>query len=75
MSFGSYSLWSLGKGLFTFNDVPEAYEELMKVRDICYYVFPISHLTCAFMPYRRFRKQKMTYEQKASPWIRSFMPS
>jgi len=30
VSFGSYSLYSLGMGLYTFNDVPEAYEELMK---------------------------------------------
>ncbi|KAF7331785.1 Dolichol-phosphate mannosyltransferase subunit 3 [Mycena kentingensis (nom. inval.)] len=30
VSFGSYSLWSLGWGLFTFRDCPEAYEELMK---------------------------------------------
>ncbi|THH11052.1 hypothetical protein EW145_g895 [Phellinidium pouzarii] len=30
VSFGSYSLYSLGKGLYTFNDVPEAYEELLK---------------------------------------------
>ncbi|KAJ7037373.1 dolichol-phosphate mannosyltransferase subunit 3 [Mycena alexandri] len=29
VSFGSYSLWSLGWGLFTFRDCPEAYEELM----------------------------------------------
>ncbi|EGO03046.1 hypothetical protein SERLA73DRAFT_47337 [Serpula lacrymans var. lacrymans S7.3] len=30
VSFGSYSLWSLGWGLFTFRDCPEAYEELLK---------------------------------------------
>ncbi|KAJ7151711.1 dolichol-phosphate mannosyltransferase subunit 3 [Mycena filopes] len=30
VSFGSYSLWSLGWGLFTFRDCPEAYEELMR---------------------------------------------
>ncbi|KAL1748347.1 dolichol-phosphate mannosyltransferase subunit 3 [Schizophyllum fasciatum] len=29
VSFGSYSLWSLGWGLWTFRDCPEAYEELM----------------------------------------------
>ncbi|KAJ7222597.1 dolichol-phosphate mannosyltransferase subunit 3 [Mycena pura] len=29
VSFGSYSLWSLGWGLFTFRDCPEAYEELL----------------------------------------------
>ncbi|KAK6977442.1 dolichol-phosphate mannosyltransferase subunit 3 [Favolaschia claudopus] len=29
VTFGSYSLWSLGWGLFTFRDCPEAYEELM----------------------------------------------
>jgi dolichol-phosphate mannosyltransferase subunit 3 len=34
VAFGSYSLWSLGMGLFTFRDCPEAYEELMKVRFI-----------------------------------------
>ncbi|KAG7091453.1 hypothetical protein E1B28_010487 [Marasmius oreades] len=27
--FGSYSLWSLGWGLFTFRDCPEAYHELL----------------------------------------------
>ncbi|KAH7882525.1 dolichol-phosphate mannosyltransferase subunit 3 [Phlebopus sp. FC_14] len=30
VSFGSYSLWCLGWGLFTFRDCPEAYHELMK---------------------------------------------
>ncbi|KAH8111874.1 dolichol-phosphate mannosyltransferase subunit 3 [Phellopilus nigrolimitatus] len=30
VSFGSYSLGSLGVGLYTFNDVPDAYEGLMK---------------------------------------------
>ncbi|KAI6150856.1 dolichol-phosphate mannosyltransferase subunit 3 [Pisolithus tinctorius] len=30
VSFGSYSLWSLGWGLFTFRDCPEAYRELLK---------------------------------------------
>ncbi|KAJ7259654.1 dolichol-phosphate mannosyltransferase subunit 3 [Mycena rebaudengoi] len=30
VSFGSYSLWSLGWGLFTFRDCPEAYEELLR---------------------------------------------
>ncbi|KAK0497192.1 dolichol-phosphate mannosyltransferase subunit 3 [Armillaria luteobubalina] len=29
VSFGSYSLWSLGWGLWTFRDCPEAYTELM----------------------------------------------
>ncbi|KIM31815.1 hypothetical protein M408DRAFT_238832 [Serendipita vermifera MAFF 305830] len=29
VSFGSYSLWSLGWGLFTFRDCDDAYEELM----------------------------------------------
>ncbi|EJC98648.1 uncharacterized protein FOMMEDRAFT_149041 [Fomitiporia mediterranea MF3/22] len=30
VAFGAYSLSSLGWGLYTFNDVPEAYEELIK---------------------------------------------
>ncbi|KAH7927031.1 dolichol-phosphate mannosyltransferase subunit 3 [Leucogyrophana mollusca] len=30
VSFGSYSLWSLGWGLFTFRDCPEAYTELLQ---------------------------------------------
>ena len=29
VSFGSYLLFKLGWGVFTFNDVPEAHEELM----------------------------------------------
>jgi len=29
VAFGSYSLWSLGMGLYTFRDCPEAYSELM----------------------------------------------
>ncbi|KAK0432878.1 dolichol-phosphate mannosyltransferase subunit 3 [Armillaria borealis] len=29
VSFGSYSLWSLGWGLWMFRDCPEAYTELM----------------------------------------------
>ncbi|KAJ7581067.1 dolichol-phosphate mannosyltransferase subunit 3 [Mycena floridula] len=29
VSFGSYSLWSLGWGVFTFRDCSEAYTELM----------------------------------------------
>ncbi|KAJ7451080.1 dolichol-phosphate mannosyltransferase subunit 3 [Mycena latifolia] len=30
VTFGSYSLGSLGWGLFTFRDCPEAYEELLR---------------------------------------------
>jgi len=30
VAFGSYSLWSLGWGVFTFRDCPEAYHELLK---------------------------------------------
>ncbi|KAG2344943.1 dolichol-phosphate mannosyltransferase subunit 3 [Suillus weaverae] len=30
VSFGSYSLWSLGWGVFTFRDCPEAYQELLQ---------------------------------------------
>ncbi|KAG1767849.1 dolichol-phosphate mannosyltransferase subunit 3 [Suillus placidus] len=30
VSFGSYSLWSLGWGVFTFRDCPEAYHELLQ---------------------------------------------
>ncbi|OJA18200.1 hypothetical protein AZE42_08884 [Rhizopogon vesiculosus] len=30
MSFGSYSLWTLGWGVFTFRDCPEAYQELLQ---------------------------------------------
>ncbi|TEB32448.1 dolichol-phosphate mannosyltransferase subunit 3 [Coprinellus micaceus] len=30
VSFGAYSLWSLGWGLFTFRDCPEAYAELLQ---------------------------------------------
>jgi len=29
VSFGAYLLFNLGWGVFTFNDVPEAYKELM----------------------------------------------
>ncbi|KAF8079332.1 dolichol-phosphate mannosyltransferase subunit 3 [Lyophyllum atratum] len=29
VSFGSYSLWTLGWGIFTFRDCPEAYTELL----------------------------------------------
>ncbi|THV07336.1 dolichol-phosphate mannosyltransferase subunit 3 [Dendrothele bispora CBS 962.96] len=29
VAFGSYSLWSLGWGLVTFRDCPEAYNELL----------------------------------------------
>lgn len=29
MSFGAYLLFKLGYGVFTFNDVPEAHQELM----------------------------------------------
>jgi len=29
VSFGAYLLFKLGWGVFTFNDVPEAYKELM----------------------------------------------
>ena len=29
MSFGSYLLFKLGLGIFTFNDVPESYKSLM----------------------------------------------
>lgn len=31
VSFGSYSLWSLGWGLYTFRDCPEAYADLLSV--------------------------------------------
>ncbi|KAG1794502.1 dolichol-phosphate mannosyltransferase subunit 3 [Suillus subaureus] len=30
VSFGSYSLWSLGWGVFTFRDCPDAYHELLQ---------------------------------------------
>ncbi|OAX34036.1 dolichol-phosphate mannosyltransferase subunit 3 [Rhizopogon vinicolor AM-OR11-026] len=30
VSFGSYSLWTLGWGVFTFRDCPEAYQELLQ---------------------------------------------
>ncbi|KAG1809116.1 dolichol-phosphate mannosyltransferase subunit 3 [Suillus subaureus] len=30
VSFGSYSLWSLGWRVFTFRDCPEAYHELLQ---------------------------------------------
>ncbi|MCJ1401475.1 hypothetical protein MMC11_004689 [Xylographa trunciseda] len=30
VSFGSYLLFKLGLGVFTFKDVPEAYQELME---------------------------------------------
>ncbi|KAI9833158.1 MAG: hypothetical protein M1819_003780 [Sarea resinae] len=33
VSFGSYLLFKLGWGVFTFNDVPEAHAELMKEID------------------------------------------
>jgi len=29
VTFGSYSLWSMGWGLWTFRDCPDAFEELM----------------------------------------------
>lgn len=35
MSFGSFLLGKLGWGVFTFNDVPEAYRELMgEIEDV-----------------------------------------
>ncbi|KAG5723276.1 hypothetical protein E4T56_gene322 [Termitomyces sp. T112] len=30
VSFGSYALWSLGMGIFSFRDCPEAYTELLQ---------------------------------------------
>ncbi|KAG1836983.1 dolichol-phosphate mannosyltransferase subunit 3 [Suillus subalutaceus] len=30
VSLGSYSLWSLGWGMFTFRDCPDAYHELLQ---------------------------------------------
>ncbi len=33
MSFGSYLLFKLGLGVFTFNDIPKEYESLMKEID------------------------------------------
>jgi len=33
VSFGAYLLFKLGWGVFTFNDVPEAYDSLMKEID------------------------------------------
>ena len=72
MSFGSYSLYSLGKGLYTFNDVPEAYEELMKVcaddTNTCIGKFAGNDLTSLEM-YRKLRKQRMISELRASRWI------
>jgi dolichyl-phosphate mannosyltransferase polypeptide 3 len=38
VSFGSYALWSLGWGVFTFRDCPEAYTELLSVRARFYIV-------------------------------------
>ena len=34
VSFGAYLLFKLGMGVFTFNDVPEAYNELMSEIDM-----------------------------------------
>ena len=34
VSFGSYLLFKLGWGVFTFNDVPEAHKELMEEIDM-----------------------------------------
>ena len=34
MSVGSYLLFKLGWGVFTFNDVPEAHKELMREIEI-----------------------------------------
>ncbi|CAG8958726.1 hypothetical protein HYFRA_00011569 [Hymenoscyphus fraxineus] len=34
VSFGAYLLFSLGLGVFTFNDVPKAHAELMKEIDL-----------------------------------------
>ncbi|TVY34359.1 Dolichol-phosphate mannosyltransferase subunit [Lachnellula subtilissima] len=34
VSFGSYLLFKLGFGVFTFNDVPKAHAELMKEIDL-----------------------------------------
>jgi len=31
VAFGSYSLWSIGMGLFTVRECPEAYDELLRV--------------------------------------------
>ncbi|PPQ69667.1 hypothetical protein CVT26_001536 [Gymnopilus dilepis] len=31
VTFGSYSLWSIGLGLLTLRETPEAYQELLKV--------------------------------------------
>ena len=31
ITFGSYSLWSIGMGLLTLRECPEAYNELLKV--------------------------------------------
>jgi dolichyl-phosphate mannosyltransferase polypeptide 3 len=43
VSFGSYSLWSLGWGLYTFKDCPEAYTELLGVSPqremLTFYIF------------------------------------
>lgn len=39
VSFGSYALWCLGWGLFTFRDCPEAYTELLGVRLHCFMPF------------------------------------
>jgi dolichyl-phosphate mannosyltransferase polypeptide 3 len=32
VSFGSYALWSLGQGVFTFRECTDAYTELLSVR-------------------------------------------
>ncbi|KAG8220158.1 dolichol-phosphate mannosyltransferase subunit 3 [Butyriboletus roseoflavus] len=40
VSFGAYSLASLGWGLFTFQDCPDAYHELLKVTPLYLELLP-----------------------------------
>lgn len=48
VSFGSYALWCLGWGLFTFRDCPEAYTELLGVSSSLMACLPL-HLLATFL--------------------------
>lgn len=49
VSFGSYALWCLGWGLFTFRDCPEAYTELLGVSSSLMACLPLHLLATSYL--------------------------
>ena len=82
VAFGSYCLWSIGLGLVSLKECPEAYNELLGVS--FQVLLPLFHINFAIPRYltilklprfilffssRKSQKRKMIWEQRGWQWI------